>query len=365
MTLTRRILALCCALAMTACMLPDGVLAEEDPASPTDLAPLELPEPAEPVPEEPEHPEPVEGEGSGNSVEVLITKALKPGEAWSGNVTAEKPAVLKLDLKYPQTVYMLLEGRNLWATVLKADAQAQDAPMERTDPETERAVVSWSAEAGAYLIHVGTDEESQPEQACVTFMDQAAYEAWEAENTAEEEQEETPEEQEEGAEETTEEAGNEPEEEPAEEPAESETEEPDGETEGEPAEETPDGETEGEPEEETEEEPEEEPEEPKEENPEGEPEEEQPEPTAAERSITVEVTWDKPDPVIGDTAHFKANLEGYDNLAYTMQWQYSEDRNQWVDIPNATEETMDVVVTEENNLVYWRIIVYVEEAQEE
>ena len=54
-----------------------------------------------------------------------------------------------------------------------------------------------------------------------------------------------------------------------------------------------------------------------------------------------------------------------DNLAYTMQWQYSEDRNQWVDIPNATEETMDVVVTEENNLVYWRIIVYVEEAQEE
>ncbi len=72
-----------------------------------------------------------------------------------------------------------------------------------------------------------------------------------------------------------------------------------------------------------------------------------------------------PEPVIGDTAHFKAILEGYDGLQYTMQWQYSPDDITWTDIPNETKATMDVVVTPENNIVYWRILVYVEDSQED
>ena len=72
-----------------------------------------------------------------------------------------------------------------------------------------------------------------------------------------------------------------------------------------------------------------------------------------------------PDPVIGDTAHFKAIMEGYEELQYTVQWQYSPDESTWYDIPNETNTTMDVVVTPENNIVYWRILVYVEESQEE
>ena len=94
-------------------------------------------------------------------------------------------------------------------------------------------------------------------------------------------------------------------------------------------------------------------------------EEEQPEAEEKpERHITVDVVWDVPDPVIGDTAHFVAVLEGYEELQYTIQWQYSPDEEIWFDIPYATEPTMDVVVTEENNEVFWRILVFVEDGQE-
>ena len=86
---------------------------------------------------------------------------------------------------------------------------------------------------------------------------------------------------------------------------------------------------------------------------------------APERHIRVDVTWDVPDPIIGDTAHFEAVMEGYDELQYTVQWQYSPDETTWYDIPNETNTTMDVVVTPENNTVYWRILVYVEESQED
>ena len=87
--------------------------------------------------------------------------------------------------------------------------------------------------------------------------------------------------------------------------------------------------------------------------------------TETPRSIDVNVTWDSPDPVIGDTAHFKATLNGYEELTYTLQWQYSPDRENWFDLPGETELTMDVVVTEENNIVYWRILVYVEDDVEQ
>ena len=107
-------------------------------------------------------------------------------------------------------------------------------------------------------------------------------------------------------------------------------------------------------------------EEPEEELTEEEPaEEEQPEDEEKpERHITVDVLWDVPDPVIGDTAHFVAVLEGYEGLQYIIQWQYSPNEEIWFDIPYATEPTMDVVVTEENNEVFWRILVFVEDGQE-
>jgi hypothetical protein len=82
-----------------------------------------------------------------------------------------------------------------------------------------------------------------------------------------------------------------------------------------------------------------------------------------ERHINVDVTWDVPNPVIGDTAHLKANLIGYDGLNYAIQWQYSSDKKIWIDIPGENESQMDVVVTKENNMFHWRILVYIEEGQ--
>ena len=89
--------------------------------------------------------------------------------------------------------------------------------------------------------------------------------------------------------------------------------------------------------------------------------EEEPE---TKRSIHVGVAFDKANPYIGDTAHFMATLEGYDGLTYTMQWQYSLDRDTWHDLPGQTEDRLDIVVTDENNLWFWRIVVYLEEEQE-
>ena len=177
----------------------------------------------------------------------------------------------------------------------------------------------------------------------------------------------------ENAEEKPDETENETAEDLTEEPAEELEEEQGEEQREEPAEETagePDEEFAGE----TEEEPGEEPEEELMEEQTGEPEEETTEKVTdeneantelpSERSIQVDVSWDVPDPMIGDTAHFKAILDGYDGLEYTMQWQYSPDDINWHDIPNETNATMDVVVTPENNVVYWRILVYVEDDQE-
>ena len=354
---------------------------EEKPTEEPAVAPDTKPEKPEGQPEEPQ-------EETVGSEEIIITKVVKIGETWSGRMKKTKPAILKLDVPQSQTVHMLVVGKNVWVTVDKADRMRENPPRTQTDPETGRKVISWSAEAGSYLITLGPVEPNLMAKAEVTFMNDSAYEAWMA--AQEENEPET-------GEEPVEEPGEEPEEEPGEEePAENPEGEPEeGEPEeGQPEEEQPEGEPEeGQPEEEPEEgapeegEPgEEQPEEgqsegePEGEQPgEGEPEEEQPEETPEEepedenrpesemepeRHITVDVSWDVPDPIIGDTAHLKATLDGYDELQYTMQWQYSPDKEIWYDIPGETGTAMDVVVTEENNVVYWRILVYVEEEEE-
>lgn len=258
---------------------------------------------AEPVQEPAEEPE----EENIDSVEVVITKTLTVGQNWEGKMKKTKPAILKLDVAWPGTVYMLVEGKDVWATVEKSDRLAENPERNQTDPETDRMVVSWSAEEGSYLITLGPVEPNLLAAATVTFMSKSAYDAWE-----EEQAEEDPEPEEES------------------------------ETENEPAE----NESGLEAEQESEVAP----------IPEEESEENRPEP---ERHITVDVTWDVPDPIIGDTAHFIAKLEGYDDLKYSMQWQYSPDDGIWFDLPGETRQTMDVVITEENNYVYWRILVYV------
>ncbi len=407
----RKFLVICAAILFVCAVSVWAAAEETTPATPTDLTPAETadsvpgttepettePETTEPDTTEPQDPAdettepegPAEGEDAADAVELIITKAVRVGDSWSGVMKKTKPAILKLDVAQAQQVNLLVQGRHVWIAVEKADRLTENPA--RTLTENSKAIISWHAEAGSYLIILGPVEPNLMAKANVSILDDAAYGEWMAQQQAEEVAEEELTEGTEETEELAEEPAEEPEEtEESEEPAEETVEEiPEEETdeteettdeqdeiteEEEETTETPADEEEtgeepvGEPEEITEEEPVEESEEGQEELEETgeETEENIPESeTAPERHIRVDVTWDVPDPVIGDTAHFEAAMEGYDELQYTVQWQYSPDETTWYDIPNETNTTMDVVVTPENNTVYWRILVYVEESQED
>ncbi len=337
---------------------------EETPGEEKPETPKEQPEQKPEKKQEEAQEEPVESE------EIVITKAVRIGDNWSGRVSKKKPAILKLDVSQKQTVHILVEGKGVWVSAEKSDRRSENPTRTETDSETNRTIITLKAETGSYLITLGPVETNLMSNVKVSFLNNAAYEAWKAEQEENEAEPEGEPEEDQPAEEPEGEPEEEqPEEEPEDEP---EEEQPGEEAEGEPEEEQPGEEPEGEPEEEQ---PGEEPEgEPEEEQPEeeleGEPEEESEEnrpesEMAPERHITVDVTWDVPDPIIGDTAHLTATLEGYEGLQYSMQWQYSPDRITWYDIEGETDTAMDVVVTEENNVVYWRILVYVEEDQED
>ena len=75
-------------------------------------------------------------------------------------------------------------------------------------------------------------------------------------------------------------------------------------------------------------------------------------------SLSFDVAWDG-EPALGSTAHFIARMEGYDNLNYTLQWQYSLDNETWLDLEGETGSQMDLVITEENCAYYWRITVII------
>lgn len=351
---------------------------EKEPVVPGNDETDEQADSGESAPETPgDKPEEEPSDEAAGGVEYVIARTLEIGEKWSGTLKRSKPTILRI--RAGGRIHLLVEGKNIWTSVQQADLQSADAPKELTDPETNRVIISWDANAESYLVTLGTNEGSLLAKAEVTVMGQSAFEAWEAEHSAAANEEAGETEEPAGSEET----GENPE------PAEGEAPGTDGEPseEGNP-EETPEN-TEtgesgegGEPGEGEEPIEGEEPEEGKmpaetgegaedaeggEPGEEGEPTEEQPgeEEPEVRRSITVNVTWDTPHPIIGDTAHFSAVLEGYEGLPITMQWQYSPDRNNWIDMKGETRETMDVVVTKENNLVYWRIVVYVEGETEE
>ena len=78
-----------------------------------------------------------------------------------------------------------------------------------------------------------------------------------------------------------------------------------------------------------------------------------------DRKLDFVISWDDEEPTIGSIAHFQAQLDGYDSLVYTLQWQYSEDGETWNDLEDAEDMTMDVEVTLDNYEYYWRIVVAV------
>lgn len=165
----------------------------DKPSEKPDETPKDKPEvtpgnkPQEPAEDNKPEEKPAENpEETVEAEEVLITKALRIGESWSGRVSKKKPAVLKLEVGQAQKVHMLVEGKGVWASVVKADRLNDNPARTQTDPETDRVVISWRADAGAYLINVGPAEYNLMANASVTFMNEAAYEAWQAEQEPEE-----------------------------------------------------------------------------------------------------------------------------------------------------------------------------------
>lgn len=207
-----KMLSILCTLMLIISAVSAWAFADPEPATPTDLSPAGEeynPEEEEEKPEkgpesetesEDENEEESE-EGSEDSDEILITKTLALGQAWEGTVGKKSPAVLMLELDRSGSVYLLAEGKDVWATVNKADDPDGSASRLTTDPETGELVYEWEAEAGNYIITLGPVEPNLMAIAKVTFMGRQAYEEWEAAQVTDEtetEEESEPESAEEG-----------------------------------------------------------------------------------------------------------------------------------------------------------------------
>ena len=77
------------------------------------------------------------------------------------------------------------------------------------------------------------------------------------------------------------------------------------------------------------------------------------------RTIDLYATWGEGELTDGTEATMIAVLNGYDNVEYALQWQTSEDNVNWTNVPGATESRCTVVVTQDNYLDYWRVMVTV------
>ena len=249
----RKFLVICAAMLFVCAVSVWAAAEETTPATPTDLTPVETAdsvpgatepettepdttvpdttEPQDPVNETIEPEEPAEGEDAADAVELVITKAVRVGDSWSGVMKKTKPAILKLDVAQAQQVNLLVQGRHVWIAVEKADRLTENPA--RTLTENSKAIISWHAEAGSYLITLGPVEPNLMAKANVSILDDAAYGEWLAQQQAEEVTEEEPTEVTEETEEQAEESAEEPEEtEESEEPAEETVEEiPEEETE--------------------------------------------------------------------------------------------------------------------------------------
>ena len=137
---------------------------------------------AEPV-QEPAQPEEPAAEPSGSD-EPVITKTLKIGESWSGTVENETPTILQLKTGKSLKVFMVVEGKKAYAAVRRADRPEDNPPKKATDPETDCVVVSWDTETTEYLVFLGADEGKKETEVSVTFLDEEAYTAWEAQSQA-------------------------------------------------------------------------------------------------------------------------------------------------------------------------------------
>ena len=77
-------------------------------------------------------------------------------------------------------------------------------------------------------------------------------------------------------------------------------------------------------------------------------------------SVSFDITFDKYYVDVGDIAHFTAKIKGFENVNYKIQWQISVDGVNYEPYPTelgGNDEKFDVVITEENFDILWRVTV--------
>ena len=77
-----------------------------------------------------------------------------------------------------------------------------------------------------------------------------------------------------------------------------------------------------------------------------------------DREIRIRAQWDG-DLSYGDEVTLVAELTGYENAVYTVQWETSKDNANWTEVEGATELTYTFVLTEDNCQDSWHLAVNV------
>ena len=58
----------------------------------------------------------------------------------------------------------------------------------------------------------------------------------------------------------------------------------------------------------------------------------------------------------GSRITLSAHVYGFENKNYTLQWQYSLDQENWIDVPNGIGETYTYTIDADNARYTWRVI---------
>lgn len=82
---------------------------------------------------------------------------------------------------------------------------------------------------------------------------------------------------------------------------------------------------------------------------------------ALDPNRSVAVTFEVPEDGLhfGDIVELKADIQGYDNVTYTLQWRWSTDNVTWNELAGENGDALKVLVTEENYQYYWNVLVTV------
>ena len=78
-----------------------------------------------------------------------------------------------------------------------------------------------------------------------------------------------------------------------------------------------------------------------------------------DRAIDIYYSWNNEEPAFGGEVTFTAVLYGYENLEYNVQWQQSKDCAEWFDLQDACELDYSNIITPDNYMDYWRVLVTV------